>query len=235
MPVTPSRVCELKCLHSLVPTILHRHTLTGVWVEITRTAKAGICTGVTPSRVCELKSISANVVFDFTGSHPHGCVSWNFWPTFRSPVHTASHPHGCVSWNDERYSAAVITVTSHPHGCVSWNCRLFGYIRGINRHTLTGVWVEMSASIASAMSRISHTLTGVWVEILSVHQRTMIPLHVTPSRVCELKLIFAHAAPAAVEVTPSRVCELKFRSSWPFRFLRRRHTLTGVWVEMSPP
>ena len=78
----------------------------------------------------------------------------------------------------------------------------------LSRHTLTGVWVEIIATMYSYFSP-SHTLTGVWVEIPNPDGTDVFRL-----------------------VTPSRVCELKF--SWWVIFLQGvRHTLTGVWVEMD--
>ena len=54
--VTPSRVCELKCKDIHNTTKFHRHTLTGVWVEIAGFGEHSYLT---------------------SASHPHGCVSWN--------------------------------------------------------------------------------------------------------------------------------------------------------------
>ena len=56
VPVTPSRVCELKYEHLIATCLLESgHTLTGVWVEI----------------YFPFAILLAAV------SHPHGCVSWN--------------------------------------------------------------------------------------------------------------------------------------------------------------
>ncbi len=75
--VTPSRVCELKYFHFFIGFSIIRHTLTGVWVEIS--AFCGFCRlfFVTPSRVCELKWRWAAGTGGVHRSHPHGCVSWN--------------------------------------------------------------------------------------------------------------------------------------------------------------
>ena len=54
--VTPSRVCELKFRYREYFCHFCRHTLTGVWVEISWECKIILSTSVTPSRVCELKS-----------------------------------------------------------------------------------------------------------------------------------------------------------------------------------
>ena len=143
---------------------------------------------------------------------------------------TQSHPHGCVSWNFYSLQPNVAHV-SHPHGCVSWNVNSANDRINDRRHTLTGVWVEMFAmNTAIGISRVtpsrvcelkfytafiidtmrSHTLTGVWVEIFAsanvwhpllshphgcVSWNLFLLRHwkmywVTPSRVCELKLIF---------------------------------------------
>ena len=77
--------------------------------------------------------------------------------------------------------------------------------------------------------------------------------YVTPSRVCELKLIMLDSPGNVLEVTPSRVCELKFDELFkkaivcivtPSRVCELKsiifivkynvngHTLTGVWVEI---
>ena len=101
------------------------------------------------------------------------------------------------------------------------------------RHTLTGVWVEMTSDdIIRHYDVTGHTLTGVWVEICrkasdcfnyyKSHPHGCVSWnpsravtrslyrHVTPSRVCELKLLRMKKFSQEAVVTPSRVCELKF-------------------------
>ena len=80
LPVTPSRVCELKCWPlGWNRWTSKRHTLTGVWVEMfDKSINSSLEFTVTPSRVCELKFTLSNLVGDLSKSHPHGCVSWNF-------------------------------------------------------------------------------------------------------------------------------------------------------------
>ena len=147
--VTPSRVCELKCPCHYYTCAWFRHTLTGVWVEI---------------------KAFAGLVKEYE-SHPHGCVSWNFWD-FPKRLMQESHPHGCVSWNWTKRTWGI-WLWSHPHGCVSWNrdmidgllnrivtpsrvCELKWYdykaIKDCQCHTLTGVWVEMQLIYINCIS-----------------------------------------------------------------------------------
>ena len=90
-----------------------------------------------------------------------------------------SHPHGCVSWN-------LLSRAQFPHlqrhtlTGVWVEIRTHQRRRTACRHTLTGVWVEISW-ISCCISKIySHTLTGVWVEIAFHHQVTWCDLESHP-------------------------------------------------------
>ena len=140
-----------------------------------------------------------------------------------------SHPHGCVSWNLIVRSSSTLMRWSHPHGCVSWNPFCFHKLTMLHRHTLTGVWVEIAVITKWTLSeKWSHPHGCVsWNRS---QNEALSEISVTPSRVCELKYdsaIIAHYVP----VTPSRVCELKFWLQHSKTNIRR-HTLTGVWVEI---
>ena len=144
MIVTPSRVCELKselCIcqlrygaashpHGCVSWngfeaefffSCFGHTLTGVWVEITRKHDAYL---------------------HFLQSHPHGCVSWNDkvnavciqWNghTLTGVWVEISCSQGCFFGNNVtpsrvcelkslRRSSVPLVCLVNPHGCVSWN------------------------------------------------------------------------------------------------------------------
>ena len=157
---------------------------------------------------CVSWNIDFKVFFYFGMSHPHGCVSWNWFTldfiyftflvtpsrvcelkfkmvdsgTRIVPCHTltgvwveisifvgvrswsSSHPHGCVSWNLTKFSLFSI-ILSHPHGCVSWN---FIFLKG-------------------GLLCVSHPHGCVsWNDRFVIIEFNY---DVTPSRVCELKLL----------------------------------------------
>ena len=134
----------------------------------------------------------------------------------------------------ELKSAALHTVLyrwrSHPHGCVSWNLsQLFRWKRR-DRHTLTGVWVEIwvwppqgRAAGSHPHGCVSWNLEDYLVENFN---------RVTPSRVCELKWLNI-SEHSLVLMSHPHGCV-----SWNADNSRRKitiagcHTLTGVWVEI---
>ena len=190
-------------------------------------------------------------LFLFTKSHPHGCVSWNWWSQSCYDRFRWSHPHGCVSWNRakiERANEKCVTPSrvcelksgsfwdlssdkrSHPHGCVSWNCNYIRRVKLMIKSHPHGC-VSWNVIIPSTWNMIfCHTLTGVWVEIcvmlfsfLSLKSHTLTGVWVEICAWWWIALL--------LWVTPSRVCELKF--IMPLHTpSETRHTLTGVWVEM---
>ena len=133
---------------------------------------------VTPSRVCELKL--NNMVFNIFSrrSHPHGCVSWNLVIFINASCFIMSHPHGCVSWNLNWLVDKLPTLNVTPSrvcelksvDCLeliiaqevtpSRVCELkwlFNHkMVSLFRHTLTGVWVEISVNVHSMMTEPSH-------------------------------------------------------------------------------
>ena len=246
--VTPSRVCELKWLLCRYWRFVPRHTLTGVWVEMNQQCyikKLFLSHphGCVSWNISIKPSIANNIK-----SHPHGCVSWNLiycWIIQQFPM---SHPHGCVSWNhhvfinNKRFFVTPSRVCELKYVLEVWNnveiC-----------HTLTGVWVEIQQQLFPFVWECRHTLTGVWVEMICRHGWEPTRM-VTPSRVCELKYCMDYYCVACNSVTPSRVCELKC-NCWTSCSKKtrvcelkwyqcrcnlpsyRRHTLTGVWVEIN--
>ena len=206
--VTPSRVCELKS--AAVKTITAerlRHTLTGVWVEMQTMV-------LRQPRVVQ--------------SHPHGCVSWNRL-LLPYPAEKFSHTLTGV-WVDifraasSRASASSVTpsrvcelkfelVDSGTVLCVTPSrvCELKS--RGVRvsvivmRHTLTGVWVEITRAMTTIRWRGSHPHGCVsWNNNPCADDDEEM---VTPSRVCELKFGNEFLGRVRKYVTPSRVCELK--------------------------
>ena len=120
---------------------------------------------VTPSRVCELKYKCKWPVTFSRQSHPHGCVSWNIRQRDSDEIFW-SHPHGCVSWNIKNPGYIDIQPVTPSRVCELKLplCRF--QILKVERHTLTGVWVEIFFAFFIIRFLLSHTLTGVWVEIL---------------------------------------------------------------------
>ena len=250
------------------------HTLTGVWVEILMRLDSWKRNIASHPHGCVSWNKSLISAGRFSKSHPHGCVSWNIlrrtdrkrlWVVTPSRVcelkftrrcailqtRTASHPHGCVSWNFLHMGANFGEVVTPSRVCeLKSSCvMLFSFL---SRHTLTGVWVEIIATMYSYFSP-SHTLTGVWVEIPNPDGTDVFRL-VTPSRVCELKWISYNYVSALgshtltgvwVEIFTVYYITVSYEShphgcvSWNYilprkRLLPSRHTLTGVWVEMPP-
>ena len=97
-------------------------------------------------------------------------------------------------------------------------------------HTLTGVWVEINAADFSNEMKLSHTLTGVWVEIESAFTGVTKTV-VTPSRVCELKL--KTQIETTAEKSHPHGCVSWNGYGGSQAEMARRHTLTGVWVEID--
>ena len=183
--VTPSRVCELKCViycntqnyfwshpHGCVSwnqeqggTLkdIESHTLTGVWVEI-RILKRYI---------------------HLVMSHPHGCVSWNA-KTFIIRQRIIVTPSRVCELKYQPHYSASLYRWSHPHGCVSWN--VWEAIQNTSSVVTPSRVCELkfSASESPSTNYTGHTLTGVWVEIAKYLGIINIDT-VTPSRVCELK------------------------------------------------
>ena len=141
---------------------------------------------VTPSRVCELKCDYSREQIYTTGSHPHGCVSWNI----------------------KENNLTVLTVAVTPSRVCELKSEWENTARSISQVTPSRV-CELKLEInKSIKSPLSHTLTGVWVEISYSNNRCF-RWNVTPSRVCELKFGLGRRYKDINGVTPSRVCELK--------------------------
>ena len=184
-----------------------RHTLTGVWVEIT---------------------------------------SW-----FPRYIEKTSHPHGCVSWNLPIFYNLFNQLVTPSRVCeLKWPCRQWH--GSLQRHTLTGVWVEISNFGGFWMEDLGHTLTGVWVEIPKKLINKLYNKWSHPHGCVSWNLIsygiykfFSGSHPHGCvswnspirkrerlkKVTPSRVCELKYYPDADGN-INVSHTLTGVWVEI---
>ena len=163
--VTPSRVCELKYIpYQLQNQPSFCHTLTGVWVEIESLANYLNIATVTPSRVCELKFA------------PHCLTSFQL----------VSHPHGCVSWNDHlhRYKSAKYPVTPSRVCELKYWLLYCCYFRCVTPSRVCELKYSLYSWNRNRIDR--HTLTGVWVE-MPLLIKSLIAVSVTPSRVCELK------------------------------------------------
>ena len=162
---------------------------------------------VTPSRVCELKLKMRPNLPELILSHPHGCVSWNNLSERESRLLSVTPSRVC-----ELKCGSFITLgrktfvtpsrvcelkclftyfsqavsKSHPHGCVSWNI----LIQSINLSAMSHPHgcVSWNKNVYNFFNNLSF---------------------VTPSRVCELKLLFRYS-----------------------NYITQCHTLTGVWVEI---
>ena len=183
--VTPSRVCELKCINLQENEKKARHTLTGVWVEMQPMS----C--FTPLLLCHtltgvwVEMVGIFPIIPSPVSHPHGCVSWNFALRLFFQYQSVTPSRVC-EMKYQYLHRTVLPAESHPHGCVSWNLFISAKSNERRGHTLTGVWVEilnLRFFIALSLShphgcvswnklghnyihaRVGHTLTGVWVEI----------------------------------------------------------------------
>ena len=160
--VTPSRVCELKCVF-IAPNLAGvSHTLTGVWVEIL------------------LIRISAV----WHESHPHGCVSWNLngrsilWSGHVTPSRVCE-----LKCSDDGRFRFYLTVTPSRVCELKWWRRKRSCQKSC--HTLTGVWVEMLKHETINRWQMSHPHGCVSWNSEMVLEDTI--KAVTPSRVCELK------------------------------------------------
>ena len=161
--VTPSRVCELKCITRNIDVAAAGHTLTGVWVEIWR--KACYCrdrerhtlTGVWVEIYQRLSRLFFQMRHTLTG------VWVEMSASLLASEYSQSHPHGCVSWN---YKVGRLWTLCHvtPSRVCELKCLSCRTVRIPGSHTLTGVWVEMAISVIFTR----------WPQV-------------TPSRVCELK------------------------------------------------
>ena len=125
---------------------------------------------------------------------------------------------------------SLIAVSSHPHGCVSWNKPIYLIKSFCFSHTLTGVWVEIFVVPDSWQWNMSHPHGCVsWNSIApGVLRDSRI---VTPSRVCELKLIYCWIIQQFPSHTLTGVWVEMTYSHWSKSNLFC-HTLTGVWVEI---
>ena len=142
VPVTPSRVCELKffrrqitaqyhlshphgcvswnfCCFSINKTLRQSHPHGCVSWNIVICYILLLC-NVTPSRVCELKWHVSGVHTACKG-HTLTGVWVEMSETHLLRIQRPSHPHGCVSWNVKIHIKIERHFLSHPHGCVSWN------------------------------------------------------------------------------------------------------------------
>ena len=175
--VTPSRVCELKSallavfwncwrhtltgvwveMHSLIYIRFHFscHTLTGVWVEIIDSTFTFSCNPVTPSRVCELKLPNPSNVEYSSWSHPHGCVSWNFHFIWCRHI-TFVTPSRVCELKYRKYINEVLKENVTPSRVCELKSEQANRYQGLNRHTLTGVWVEIAKMIKERNPCRSH-------------------------------------------------------------------------------
>ena len=186
------------------------HTLTGVWVEIVQWGQLRGAERVTPSRVCELKFEWQKYIVKWALSHPHGCVSWNFFTAAPILGYFAVTPSRVCELKSKYGKLTVKTQGVTPSRvCELKFCPLVLQGKFLRGHTLTGVWVEIQILRSHRQHSRRHTLTGVWVE-MTIWGLSRLLQRVTPSRVCELKSEY-------------------FRCYHLFQ----GHTLTGVWVEIE--
>ena len=163
-------------------------------------------------------------------SHPHGCVSWNFWRCCKSQKGIVTPSRVCElkckiafasAWTAKVTPSRVCELKSifllqfyqllwsHPHGCVSWNAF-------INQSAFT--------------PRKSHPHGCVsWNEYMVSVTTDDSGSH--PHGCVSWNIIILFAIHELL-VTPSRVCELKFILHTSQLFSSLSHTLTGVWVEI---
>ena len=120
---------------------------------------------VTPSRVCELKWKSSDKQNSAGSCHTLTGVWVEIWLRLLYNLFIKSHPHGCVSWN---ISDLIFTVNfgSHPHGCVSWN-------------------IKSASAVKNAKVSHPHGCVSWNYAVCRAYLNNV----VTPSRVCELKLL----------------------------------------------
>ena len=144
-----------------------RHTLTGVWVEITMKFTYTTFPIVTPSRVCELKYCNRRGASSEVLVTPSRVCELKFMVHGAKVTFTASHPHGCVSWNIEFECKHRVVPVTPSRVCELKSYSVYDENR-VKSHTLTGVWVEILVACGHWRGGESHTLTGVWVEILFV-------------------------------------------------------------------
>ena len=93
--VTPSRVCELKCKDIHNTTKFHRHTLTGVWVEMKNSRRLLICCSHTLTGVWVEINEGALFLTKFPCHTLTGVWVEISFTDIINPLPT-SHPHGYV-------------------------------------------------------------------------------------------------------------------------------------------
>ena len=120
---------------------------------------------VTPSRVCELKCDYSREQIYTTGSHPHGCVSWNIKENNLTVLTVAVTPSRVCELKSEWENTARSISQVTPSRVCELKLEINKSIKSPLSHTLTGVWVEIRTGTQIQGYKRSHTLTGVWVEI----------------------------------------------------------------------